>query len=355
MRSAYTRPRLAARQQPRQRAGLIELWCREPVVRPVAQLCTCMFRLIPGGGRGTDQPHSPACPSLHPHAAGRLRELPCGQAGWCARLWPAPCLLFRIPLPLKFVHACMHRCAPLDVGKPDWPCLALLLLHTTAAPGPASSCITALQHAQRLRVHQSLLGQPLVPLVWLSTELWPSTHSAAETPPGCCCNQCYVINRVFVWCWNLLGFACEFALWFGRGLREGSRAQAGHKASATSPARPLFRPRTTLSKHTHTQLTQKKKLSTHTHTDTTSSSKMQTKGIARSGIRGTPVVSRNARRMAAPVSRGAMSIRAEKVRGYRAPASCSCSSTTSSSKRGVHGQVLARRAHLDCVRAGGGH
>jgi L1 cell adhesion molecule like protein len=42
---------------------------------------------------------------------------------------------------------------------------------------------------------------------------------------------------------------------------------------------------------------------------------MQTRGIARNGIRGTPVVSRNARRMAAPISRGAMSIRAEKVVG----------------------------------------
>jgi L1 cell adhesion molecule like protein len=42
---------------------------------------------------------------------------------------------------------------------------------------------------------------------------------------------------------------------------------------------------------------------------------MQTKGIARSGIRGTPVVTRNVRKMSAPISRGAMSIRAEKVVG----------------------------------------
>lgn len=40
---------------------------------------------------------------------------------------------------------------------------------------------------------------------------------------------------------------------------------------------------------------------------------MQCKSFAGRGVRGAPVASRNVRKMAAPMSRGAMSIRCEKV------------------------------------------
>lgn len=227
--------------------------------------------------------------------------------------------------------------------------------HRCCSAAPTSSYIAALQHAQRLRVHQALHGQQLVPLVWLSTEFWPSTHSAAgpvltnigdwAAATSCGWYYCCVCGGI---CQDLLASSC--------GLARSSRRIEAQAGQGTKPLRqpppPLLRHLTTLSKHTHTQRIHRRSLAHRHHQH---SSRMQTRGIARSGIRGTPVVSRNARRMAAPVSRGAMSIRAEKVRGSRAPASCSCSSTTSSSRRGVHGQAVARRAHLDCVRAGGGH